>query len=38
MAQFKLLIDGALVDGDMTMDVVNPATEQVVMSCSWRAV
>lgn len=27
--QFKLLINGKLVDGDMTMDVVNPATEAV---------
>jgi acyl-CoA reductase-like NAD-dependent aldehyde dehydrogenase len=34
MAQFKLLIDGAMVDGDMTMDVVNPATEQPVAVCS----
>lgn len=27
---FKLLIGGALVDGDTTMDVVNPATEDVI--------
>jgi acyl-CoA reductase-like NAD-dependent aldehyde dehydrogenase len=33
MAQFKLLIDGRLEDGDMTMDVVNPANEQVVSVC-----
>lgn len=26
MAEFKLLIGGKLVDGDMTMDVINPAT------------
>lgn len=26
MAEYKLLIGGRLVDGDMTMDVVNPAT------------
>jgi acyl-CoA reductase-like NAD-dependent aldehyde dehydrogenase len=31
--QFKLLINGALVDGDSTMDVLNPATEEVVMVC-----
>ena len=34
MSDFKLLIDGKLVDGDMTMDVVNPATEQSVATCS----
>ena len=33
MAQLHLLIDGRLEDGDMTMDVVNPATEQVIMAC-----
>src|ERR1700753_2247001 len=33
MTQLKLLIDGRLEDGDMTMDVVNPATEEVVMAC-----
>lgn len=26
MADYKLLIGGNLVDGDMTMDVINPAT------------
>lgn len=26
MTEYKLLIGGALVDGDMTMDVINPAT------------
>ncbi len=31
--QLKLLINGALVDGDATMDVLNPATEEVVMVC-----
>ena len=34
MSQFRLLIDGKLVDGDLTMDVVNPATEEVVAQCS----
>jgi acyl-CoA reductase-like NAD-dependent aldehyde dehydrogenase len=33
MTQFKLLIDGALVDGDLTMDVINPASEEVVSVC-----
>ena len=28
----KLLIDGQLVDGDLTMDVINPATEEVLSS------
>jgi hypothetical protein len=26
----KLLIDGKLVDGDQTMQVINPATEEVL--------
>lgn len=30
MADYKLLIGGQLVDGDATMDVINPATEQVL--------
>lgn len=30
MAGFKLLIDGQLVDGDATIDVLNPATEAVL--------
>ncbi len=29
MSDYKLLIGGKLVDGDMTMDVINPATEEV---------
>ncbi len=33
MNDFKLLIGGRLVDGDLTMDVVNPASEQVVSAC-----
>jgi acyl-CoA reductase-like NAD-dependent aldehyde dehydrogenase len=30
MNDFQLLINGRLVDGDATMDVINPATEEVV--------
>ncbi|MFK8067043.1 MAG: aldehyde dehydrogenase family protein [Gammaproteobacteria bacterium] len=30
---FKLLINGKLVEGDGVMDVINPATEGVVASC-----
>lgn len=30
--QYHLLIGGKLVDGDMTMDVVNPATEDVIVA------
>lgn len=30
MADYKLLIDGTLVDGDHEMDVLNPATEEVL--------
>jgi acyl-CoA reductase-like NAD-dependent aldehyde dehydrogenase len=33
MSAFKLLIDGKLEDGEMTMDVINPATEEVVAVC-----
>jgi len=33
MGPFKLLIDGALVDGDSTMEVLNPATEAVLATC-----
>jgi acyl-CoA reductase-like NAD-dependent aldehyde dehydrogenase len=33
MSEFKLLIGGKLVDGDDTMDVVNPATEEVLAKC-----
>ena len=33
MGPFKLLIDGALVDGDSTMEVLNPATETVLATC-----
>ena len=34
MSEFKLLIDGQLVDGDAVMDVINPATEEPVASCA----
>ena len=30
MTEYRLLIDGRLVAGDMTMEVVNPANEQVL--------
>src|SRR5260370_39916133 len=33
MSDYKLLIDGALVDGDAEMDVINPATEEVLARC-----
>lgn len=34
MSNYKLLIDGNMVDGDGTMDVVNPATEEVFATCA----
>ena len=33
MSAYKLLIGGKLVDGDASMDVVNPATEEVLAKC-----
>lgn len=33
MSEFKLLINGELVPGDLSMDVINPATEEVLTSC-----
>lgn len=33
MSEFKLLINGAMVDGANTSDVINPATETAVASC-----
>lgn len=33
MGPFKLLIDGRLVDGDQTMEVINPANEEVLAVC-----
>ncbi|HEY0647214.1 aldehyde dehydrogenase family protein [Phenylobacterium sp.] len=34
MSDYKLLINGALVEGDATLDVVNPATEEVFTTCA----
>jgi acyl-CoA reductase-like NAD-dependent aldehyde dehydrogenase len=34
MIQFKLLIDGQMIDGDQTMAVINPATEEPVAQCA----
>ncbi|MEQ9145199.1 MAG: aldehyde dehydrogenase family protein [Parvibaculaceae bacterium] len=34
MSAFKLLINGEMVDGDQTMEVINPATEQPVATCA----
>jgi acyl-CoA reductase-like NAD-dependent aldehyde dehydrogenase len=33
MSDYKLLINGKLVDGAHSMDVINPATEQVLAKC-----
>jgi acyl-CoA reductase-like NAD-dependent aldehyde dehydrogenase len=33
MSEYKLLIDGALVDGAAEMDVINPASEEVLAKC-----
>ena len=33
MPEYKLLIGGKMVDGAMAMDVINPATEEVLSSC-----
>ena len=34
MSEYQLLIGGEMVNGDMTMDVINPATEEVVGTCA----
>lgn len=34
MSTYQLLINGELVDGDATLDVLNPATEEVFATCS----
>jgi acyl-CoA reductase-like NAD-dependent aldehyde dehydrogenase len=34
MSEYKLLIGGKLVDGDATLEVVNPATEAVFATCA----
>ncbi|MEM8769935.1 MAG: aldehyde dehydrogenase family protein [Pseudomonadota bacterium] len=33
MSDYSLLINGALVEGDQSMDVINPATEEVLAVC-----
>jgi acyl-CoA reductase-like NAD-dependent aldehyde dehydrogenase len=33
MGPFKMLIDGALVAGDLTMPVINPASEETIAEC-----
>src|SRR5260370_8706175 len=33
MSDFNLLIDGKLVPGDLTMPVLNPATDEVLAQC-----
>ena len=33
MGAYKLLINGDMVDGDLSMDVLNPATEEVLADC-----
>ncbi len=33
MGAYKLLINGEMVDGDLSMDVVNPATEEKLADC-----
>ena len=34
MGAYKLLINGEMVDGDLSMDVLNPATEEVLADLS----
>lgn len=38
MAEFKLLINGQMVTGDATMDVINPATEEPVATCARASI
>jgi acyl-CoA reductase-like NAD-dependent aldehyde dehydrogenase len=33
MSDYSLLIDGQMVAGDLTMPVLNPATEEVLAQC-----
>ena len=33
MGAYKLLINGEMVDGDLSMDVLNPATEEKLADC-----
>ncbi|MFC3052088.1 aldehyde dehydrogenase family protein [Kordiimonas pumila] len=37
MTDYKLLIGGELIDGDKTLDVINPATEDVFAQVSWAS-
>ena len=34
MSEYKMLINGQLVEGDATLDVINPATEEIVATCA----
>ena len=38
MSKYRLLINGEMVDGDLTMDVLNPATEERVADCPRASV
>ena len=38
MSDFKMLINGALVAGDSTMEVINPATEEPVATCARASI
>ena len=38
MPSYQLLIDGALVPGDLTLEVLDPATEEVLAECSRASV
>ena len=33
MSDYNLLIDGKMIPGDLTMPVLNPATEEVLAQC-----
>ena len=33
MGAYKLLINGEMVDGELSMDAVNPATEEKLADC-----
>ena len=38
MSDYKILIDGRLVAGDDSIDVINPATEEVLAACPRASV
>ena len=38
MSKYQLLINGEMIDGDLTMDVLNPATEEKVADCPRASV